>query len=287
MVPMSNPCRSSLWFFLALLLAVLAPARSEAHESHFLGPHPVAAKYGGGFCLIEAPHMHVYPPDHPNLYQRVGDQLVFTADPTPFGYEGDKHAFYGNHPVTMVDGETVICYIDGPHYHSFAAPDVPDYETKKGVAFYVGAFPPAYVKLRPTRARVVNAEYRPYVTLRPTIEVAPPERWHGEVWVAPPAVGFVAPGVVVGGPSVGFRGPDIEVSSPGVTVFAPPPPGIYIGGPSVEVNGGMYVEHGGHRGERFERREHDDDDDGGYRGHHDNGKHNGWFKHGGRGHGRD
>ena len=270
---MSNAYR---WFVIALLFVLLVPSRSEAHGNHFLGPHPVAAKYGGGFCLIEAPHMHVYAPDHPGLYQRVGDQLVFTADPTPFGYEGDKHPFYGNHPVTTVDGETVICYIDGPHYHAFAAPDVPEYETRKGIAFYVGAFPPAYVKLRPARARAMNAEYRPYVSLRPTVEVAPPERWHGEIWVAPPAVGFVAP-------AVGFHGPGVEMSAPSVTVVAPPPPGIYIGGPSVEINGGLYVEHGRHRGERFERRERDDDDD---HEHHDNGKHNGWYKHG-HGHGRD
>ncbi|MEO6953803.1 MAG: hypothetical protein ABI321_18520 [Polyangia bacterium] len=263
--------------FFALLLVLLVPGRSEAHTNHFLGPHPVAAKYGGGFCLIEAPHMHVYPPDHPNLYQRVGDQLVFTADPTPFGYEGDKHAFYGNHPVITVDGEPVICYIDGPHYHSFPAPDVPDYETRKGVAFYVGAFPPSYAKVRPARARIINAEYRPYVALRPTIEVAPPERWHGEVWVSSPAIGVVAPGVVVGAPGV-------VVGPPSVTVFAPPPPGIYIGGPSVEINGGMYVEHDGHHGERFDRREHGDRDDD--HEHHDNGKHKGWFKHG-HGHGGD
>ena len=278
-------------WLLALSLLVLFPATSWARPSHFLGPHPVAAKYGGGFCLIEAPHLHVYPPDHPDLYQRVGDQVVFTADPTPFGYEGEKHAFYGNHPVVTVDGEPVICYIDGPHYHAFAAPDVPDYETRKGVAFYVGAFPPAYPKLRPSRARAVNAEYRPYVTMRPIIEVAPPDRWHGEVWVAPPVVGGVyvnAPGVVVGAPAVGFRGPSVEVVSPGIMVVGPPPPAIYLGGPSVEVTGGVYVEHGGRR-DRFyrgERRERDDDDDDDEHEHHDNGKHNGWFKHG-HGHGRD
>ena len=269
--------KTCCWLFVLSLL-VLLPATSDARPTHFLGPHPVAAKYGGGFCLIEAPHLHVYPPDHPDLYQRVGDQVVFTADPTPFGYEGDKHAFYGHHPVVTVDGEPVICYIDGPHYHAFAAPDVPDYETRKGVAFYVGAFPPAYPKLRVARARAVNAEYRPYVALRPTIEVTPPERWQGEVWVAPPVVGVVGPGVVVGAPGVGFAGPSVEVSSPGITVVGPPPPAIYLGGPRVEVIGGGYVEHGGRRGH-----ERDDDDDRDHW-HHDNGKHNGWFKHG-HGHG--
>ena len=256
---------------LALSILLLLCANADAHGVRFLGGHPIAAKYGGGYCLIDAPHLHVYPPDHPNLYQRVGDQLVFSADPTPFGYEGEKHAFYGHHPVRSIGDDTVICYLDGPHYHAFPPSDGPGYETKKGVAFYVGAFPPAYVKLRPARERAVNVEYRPYVAMRPTIEVTPPEHWQGEPWIAPPTV-------VVGGPSV-------EVSAPGFAVVAPPPPsivvrgpriqapsavivgppGVYVGGPSVEVSGGVYIDE---------------------RGHHDNGKHKGWGKHG-HGHGHD
>ena len=67
--------------------------------------------------------MHVYAPDRPNLYQQVGDEYVFAGDPTPFGYEGERHPFYGHHPV-IVDGsaEPVYCLIDGPHFHSYAAP---------------------------------------------------------------------------------------------------------------------------------------------------------------------
>jgi hypothetical protein len=257
---------------LVLLLVAVTAGRAEAHAVHFLGPHPIAAKYGGGFCLIEAPHLHIYPPDHPNLYQKVGDQMVFTADPTPFGYEGEKHAFYGHHPVVTVGGETVMCYLDGPHYHPFPAPDVPDYEIKKGVAFYVGAFPPSYEKMRPARARAINAEYRPYVALRPTIEVTPPERWHGEVWVSPPAV--VAPGLVVGAPGV-------IVSAPGLAVVAPVPPTVVVGAPGFV--GGVY------RDDRRHLERHDErHDERGHWGeeheHHDNGKHNGWFEHGGHGH---
>jgi hypothetical protein len=251
---------------LIFALVASAPGRADAHTVHFLGAHPIAAKYGGGFCLIEAPHLHIYPPDHPNLYQRVGDQVVFTADPTPFGYEGEKHPFYGHHPVRMVDGEPVFCYIDGPHYHGFEAPDGHDYETRKGVAFYVGAFPPSYAKLRPARARAINAEYRPYVSLRPTIEVTPPDHWRGEVWRGP-GVEVIAPGVVIGSP-------EVEVSGPGIAVMGPP--GILIGGPSVVVDSpGVYVEGSGrgHRGERFEERDHEERD------HHDNGRHEGWFKH--------
>jgi hypothetical protein len=270
--------RTLIVLALAAVAIVALTRRADAHSMHFLGPHPVAAKYGGGFCVIEAPHIHIYPPDHPNLYQRVGDQVVFTADPTPFGYEGEKHPFYGHHPVITVNGEPVICYIDGPHYHGFAAPDTHDYQTKQGVAFYVGAFPPSYEKVRQARARAVNAEYRPYVALRPTVEVTPPEHWQGEVWRAP--------GIVVGAPGVVVGGPEVEVSAPGVAVIAPGPPGIVVGGPSVGVvvgapgvvvedrEHGFHHRHGEH-GEHFEER-----------GHHDNGRHEGWSKHeGGEHHG--
>ncbi len=282
------------------ILSLFSARDARAHGTRFLGGHPIAAKYGGGYCYIDAPHVHAYPPDHAALYQRVGDDYVFTADPTPFGYDGDRHPFYGHHPVVTVSGEPVFCYLDGPHYHPFEAPSAPDYKIEKGVAFYVGAPPPAYVKLKAARRRAVNAEYRPYVAMRPTIEVAPPTGWSGEVWVAPPAVEVEAPGVYVGAPgvavigpravvsapSVAVRAPGVVVSAPGV-VFAPPrvvvsapgvvvgAPGVYVGAPGVVVGGRGHRGHGrdhddgrdrddGDRGERGEHGEH---------GHHGGGHH--------------
>jgi hypothetical protein len=286
-----------MWFrkvLLAVAVVALFAARAEAKHVRFLGPHPVAAKYGGGYCYIEAPHMHVYGPDRPNLYQQVGDDYVFTGDPTPFGYEGERHPFYGHHPI-VVDGspDPVYCVIEGPHFHGFAAPETPDYRIKNGVAFYVQPIPPAYVK--PARVRVVNAEYRPYVSFRPTVEVAPPPEWHGEVYIAPPAVEVRAPGVYVGAPGVAVAAPGVAVSAPGVVVrgpgvFVPPPPvvgvevhapGVFVGpprghvvvgapgavvvgapGPVVVGGRGHWDHHGG----------------GGHWEHHDNGRHNGWHK---------
>jgi hypothetical protein len=287
--------------YVLLLGVALLGLSSTAHArpNHFIGPHPISAKQGGGYCYIDAPHIHAYVPDHEKLYQRVGDDWVFTADPTPFGYDGDKHPYYGHHPVVTVGGEPVFCYLDGPHYHSFDTPRGPDYRVEKGVAFYVGPMPPGYVKMRPQRQKMINAEYRPYVALRPTIEVAPPPEWHGEVWVAPPAVEFSAPGVavsapgvVVGAPGVAVAAPGVYVAPPSVQVSAPgvvvrhphvrvaapgvwvaPPsvsvsapgvvvgaPGVVVGAPGVAVQGGVYVEGHGH-------------------GHHDNGRHRGWGKH--------
>lgn len=280
--PVWCPPMRTLAFLVLATAAVLAPLRAEAKSTHFLGPHPIAAKYGGGYCLIEAPHLHVYPPDHPHLYERVGDEFVFAADPTPFGYDGDKHPFYGHHPIAVVDGTPVICYIDGPHFHPFEAPR-DGYQMKNDVAFYVGPFPPAYAKIHGPRARLVAAEYRPYVAMRPQVEVVPPPEWHGEVWsptvvvnapgvaVGAPGVMVGAPGVVVGGPVVDVRAPSVAVSAPGVVVGGPVVdvrgPGIAAGGPGVYVGGGgvvrerVYVEHE----------------------HHDNGRHEGWGEHGDNG----
>src|SRR3954469_9081170 len=98
-------------------IAIAAPA--EARHVRFLGPHPIVAKQGGGYCYIESPHLHVYAPDHAALYQQVGDEYVITGGPTPVGYGGDKHTYYGRHLVVSASAEPVFCVIDGPHVHAF------------------------------------------------------------------------------------------------------------------------------------------------------------------------
>jgi hypothetical protein len=286
-----------------VLLASLAARVAEARHVHFAGPHPVAAKYGGGFCYIETPHMHIYAPDHQALYQEVGDQYVFTGDPTPFGYDGEKYKYYGNHPVASVNGDLVYCYINGPHFHAYEPPS-DGYKMKSGVAFYVGPFTPGYVKMRPQRVKMVNNEYRPYAQYRPVVEVQPPSEWQGEVYVAPPAVEISAPGVAVAAPGVVVNAPGpptvvvnappppVIVAPPGprlrvvappppvfvapaphVRVYAPGPPGIVVApprpvivapAPGVVVTPGVVVERREHHEEHWE--------------HHDNGKHKGWYK---------
>jgi hypothetical protein len=280
--------------FSLVAVAALA-ARAEAKQVRFLGPHPVAAKYGGGYCYIEAPHLHMYTPDRPGLYQQVNDEYVFTGDPTPFGYDGDRHPFYGHHPI-VVEGspEPVYCLIEGPHYHPFAAPETPDYQMKNGVAFYVAPIPAVYVK--PHRVRAINAEYRPYVSFRPTVEVAPPPEWHGEVWVAGPSVEVHAPGVFVAPPQPHVA---VEVSAPGIVVAAPPQPRVIVAAPApvfvappaphvivgapaprvyvgAPAPGPVFV--GGVRGEPRGHWEHREERHEERWEHHDNGHHNGWHK---------
>jgi hypothetical protein len=300
-------------------LASLVARVAEARHVHFGGPHPVAAKFGGGYCYIETPHMHIYMPDHAPLYQQVNDEYVFTGDPTPFGYEGDKFQYYGHHPIASVNGEPVYCYLEGPHFHAYEPPSE-GYKMKKGVAFYVGPYTPAYNKMRPQRTKLINAEYRPYASYRPVVEVQPPEEWQGEVYVAPPAVEVSAPGVYVnapGPPSVVVNAPPPPVlvapPPPGihVQVNAPPPPGVVVMAPAPRLvvapppphavvvapplphvvvappaphvivappaPGVVVVGAPAPRGVVIERR-HGDDEDGDHQGHHDHGKHKGWYK---------
>jgi hypothetical protein len=296
----------------ALIVAATLMMSTAAQAKHvrFLGPHPCPARYGGGYCYIDAPHIHAYAPDKTTLYQQVGDQYVFTGDPTPYGYDGERHAFYGHHPIVTETGEPVYCVIDGPHYHPFAAPATPDFKVKSDVAFYIG--PPLPVPQ--AHVRLVNAAVRPYVQYRPAVTVEPPPEYHAEVWVAPPGVTLgvspppevtveapeppsvtvaapVAPSVVVSAPrphvSVEVIAPPppsfvVEPPSATVVVGVPAPPGIYVGAPApravVVGSPGVFV--GGPRGHWEGHRERENDQGENGRWHHDNGRHNGWGKHG-------
>jgi hypothetical protein len=247
---------------LGIMLVLLVAARAEARPVRFLGPHPIAARHGHGYCYIEAPHIHDYAPDHAALYQQVGGAYVFTGDPTPFGYDGERHPWQGHHPI-VVEGATepVYCVIDGPHFHAYAAPEAPEFAVQNGVSVYVAPIPPVYVPQH--RVRVVNAEYRPLLMAsRPgvTVEVN-------------------APGFVVGGPEVVVEPPHPVVFAPPAVVVEPPHPvfvgprPVVVGAPGPVFVGGPRYEHG-HEG--WEHREHEHEGRGWE--HHDNGRHNGWHK---------
>ena len=260
------------WLAILIVAAsVMLSTAAQAKHVRFLGPHPCPARYGGGYCYIDAPHIHAYAPDKTALYQQVGDQYVFTGDPTPFGYDGERHAFYGHHPIVTETGEPVYCVIDGPHYHPFVAPETPDFKVKGDVAFYIG--PP--LPVQPAHVRLVNAAERPYVQYRPSVVVEPPPEYHAEIWVAPPGVTLGLPPP----PEVTIAAP--EPPSATVVVGAPAPPGVFVGGPGVVVGGpGVVVGGRGHfeHEGRWEHEDHEDHEGGEW--HHDNGKHNGWGKHG-------
>ena len=223
-------------FVAVLTMSSLLAGVAEARHVHFTGPHPIAAKLGGGYCYIETPHLHAYAPDHQALYQQVGDEYVFTGDPTPFGFDGERYKYYGHHPIGSANGEPIYCFIEGPHFHAVQPPDE-GYKVQGGVAFYTGPYAPAYAKIKGHRAKLVNAEYRPYAQYRPVVEVQPPPEWQGEVYVAPPSVQVSAPGVYVNAPAppgVVVGAPSVEINAPPpphVQIVAPPPPHVVIGAP--------------------------------------------------------
>jgi hypothetical protein len=242
----------------AFLLTLMGTTTaSAAHVVRYVSKHPIPKKVGHGFCYITVPHFHDYEPSDPRLYRQMDGQYYFVGDPAPFDYEGPRYSYYGAHPIADVDvhfGAPSYCYLRGPHYHWYQPPPQAQFEMKGGAYWYVGNYEPAYYSERP-RYAVINDAYAPVVYTRPVVDVAvAPPMFHGEIIAAGP--GFRA-GAVVGAPVV----------SAGVYVAAPPPPVVQVG-VGINVGGGAVV--GGPPPpvvyDRYDR--------------HDNGRHNGWYKHG-------
>lgn len=204
-------------------------------KNRFLGAHPLVGSPATGYCYIDVPHVHDYVPDRPAVFKEVGDEYVFTGDPVPFGYEGDKTVFYGHHPVpvpievTATAAPPTFCFIKGPHYHDYSQPEAPGFKQKDSAVFYVGPIPPEVAQERPQAERAVEAEYQPYVALRPQIKVTPPPEWQGAVWVPPPsqAVVVAAPQPVVVAPPQ----PQLVVAPPQPVFVAPPQPQLVVAPP--------------------------------------------------------
>jgi hypothetical protein len=188
----------------AFLLA-FAGAVSAAHAEvvQYLSRHPLPKRVGHGFCDIDVPHFHDYPPSDPRLYRQVNGQYYFVGDPTPFDYDGPRYSFYGPHPIADAGvqlGGPAYCYIRGPHYHWYAPPPQAQFEMRGGAYWYVGAYDPVYYSDRP-RFVVINDVYGPMVYARPVIDVgiAPPA-FRGEIFIG----GGWRGGPVMGG--TGWRG---------------------------------------------------------------------------------
>jgi hypothetical protein len=233
---------------LLLCAALLVPRVTEAARAkqvRYAGIHSVPKAKGGGLCHIEAPHVHIYVPDVQVQYREHEGQQVFVGDPVAYGWDGERHPYYGHHPihVNVIVGDGVpdeeFCYLDGPHYHAFVPPpDVEaDFKVEGGAYFYVGTPPPVYVEARPVMIKI-NAVYEPIVYERPVITVTPPSMWIGVRYparavrsavVVPPPPRRGSGGAVVG---VDVHVPVIEIRPPSVEI------GIGIG-----VGVGVGVDH--------------------------------------------
>lgn len=191
-----------------LVLGVLGTA-SAAHagQVRYVGGHPADH---GGYCHIEASHVHVYAPAKGNkkkakLLYRVHDhQYHFVGDPAGHAYDGPRVSYYGHHPIALdvvagdhVEGaphDVAYCYLDGPHFHAYAPAPSLEFTVKGDANWYVGAYPEVYERDKVALVRV-NAIYRPMTYERPVIEVEPPAAYVGPIFV----VG--APAVIVETPA--------------------------------------------------------------------------------------
>jgi hypothetical protein len=244
---------SALMVGLVALVSFAATAQARIVE--YVSQHPVPHKFGGGFCYIDVPHVHNYPPDDPRMYRENNGQFYFMGDPAPFNYEGPRYAYYGAHPVAEAQirlGHPAYCYIKGPHYHWYQPAAQAQFQMSGGAYWYVGSFPPAYYDERP-RYAVINEAYAPMPYARPVVDVQ----------VAPPM--FRAE-IAFGGP--GWRaGAVMGVPVAPMPVMIPPPPplgapvqvgvGINIGGPPTVIERREIIQ------ERYDQR-------------HDHGRHEGW-----------
>jgi hypothetical protein len=204
---------------IVLLLAIASffvAARAEAKHFRFQGTHPIPEAVGGGYCYIEAPHVHVYEPGKADvLYRNEPDGYAFVGDPVPYGYDGPKYSYYGHHPIYVNGDAEEYCYLDGPHYHGFAPPERARFKLKGGVYFFAGSFPSVYVEGRPRYTRI-NTVYRPLRYTRPVVVEAPPPEYTGPVMVTE------RPTVVV--PS---ERPMVEAGF-SVQIGTPPPPTVIV-----------------------------------------------------------
>jgi len=206
---------------LACFLAVsTAAALAHAESVYYVSRHPLPKRVGHGFCDIDVPHFHDYPPADVRLYRQVDGQYYFVGDPTPFGYEGPRYSFYGPHPVADVNvsfGAPTYCYLKGPHYHWYAPPPTAQFEMRGGAYWYVGNFEPVFYAEEP-RFVMVNEVYAPLMYERPVIDVSiAPPAFHGEIFVggAPMWHGGPPPRGWHPGPAAWYGGPGFHGGGPG------------------------------------------------------------------------
>ena len=170
-------------------------AHADKKQYRFVGIHPIPKAQGGGVCHIQAPHVHIYGAADAKVQYRDHDGWQhFVGDPVAYGWDGEKHAYYGHHPVpvNVIVGDdhpdTEYCYIEGPHYHAWAPPPGLQLELRGGAYWYVGDFPRAYVEAQPVYDPI-DVVYEPIHYDRPVVEVSvAPPGWYGAIVVAPGAV---------------------------------------------------------------------------------------------------
>lgn len=181
----------------AVATALLAIGSAAAAKPvKYAGVHPRTGHPEGGLCYIQYFHAHRFEPANAHVLYRVySDAFFFIGDPTPFGFDGRRSAYYGHHPVLVnavveVKGggdHLAYCYLDGPHFHSFAPPQgqrFVEFVEKDGVYYFADEYPPAYEQAKSELSRI-NAIYRAWKYERPVIAGSPPTQYRGPISQSP------------------------------------------------------------------------------------------------------
>ena len=180
--------RSTITAALVTAVAITGIATATAPPPvKYAGIHPRTGRPEGGVCYIQFVHAHRFEPANAHVLYRIhGGAYFFIGDPVPFGYDGARHSYYGHHPVLVnavledeaSDDHVEYCYLDGPHFHSYAPPRGHRFVEQDGVHYYADEYPPTYEQNRSELSRV-NAIYRAFTYERPVIAGSPPERYRG------------------------------------------------------------------------------------------------------------
>jgi hypothetical protein len=160
-----------------LSLGVASPPAFAKGVTKYRGIHPLPP-HGGQFCYLEVPHVHAKAPSDMRVYRTLPDQQnVFVGDDVALGYDGEKSAYFGPHPLStpgLPATEKFYCYIRGPHFH--ASPPAPgqSFVLKDGVNWYIGAFGPEFEREKHNLWINDSGALPTYVAPKVTIADAPP-----------------------------------------------------------------------------------------------------------------
>ena len=231
-------------------------AHADRKQVRFVGIHPIPKAQGGGVCHIHAAHVHLYGAIDAKVQFRDHDGWNhFVGDPVAYGWDGDKHSYYGHHPVPVhvIVGDdhedTEYCYLDRAHYHAWAPPAELKLELRGGAYWYVGDFPPAYAEAKVVYDPI-DVVYQPIVYERPVVEVSvAPPGWYGAIVVAPGAVVVHEPPPPRVRPARVQAGVEVHVPAPSLRVEVRVPT-IQIG-----IGGGVVV-HGDSHGHGHRKHKH-------------------------------
>ena len=186
----------------------------------YQGNHPIPAAYGGGYCFIDWPHLHHYPPPANLAFNYVGGYYVYGGpwDPWYWRMRPRYQAYYG--------GYYRHSYYGGIYWRTRPAPVY----RPRIVVGAPGYYRPGATVIAPGHGRIVVGAPRPYGHPGGGVVVGAPHP--GGVVVGAPRPG----GVVVGAPRpyapAPHPGGGVVVGAPRPYAPAPHPGGgVVVGAP--------------------------------------------------------